>query len=141
MNENDGCEKNLILMMVALLCGPVNIFLLGISTGEGISFINFGLAPISMLLSWHLSNYIAGFRDLARLATGKKPYDDIEFQKRYARPAIPITIILFLLGGVFTGFRAKSFYINVLIYGIVGFGWAMLWFKMMQKGYLEIPDD
>lgn len=136
-------EKGCIQIIVVLSSGPVNSLILGILTrandftSMGIHFV---LPFASMILSVFFSVILLILLDIKNIARSKKPSED-EYQKKYGRHAVMITIIVFLLGGLITSVRASSFYTHLLLYGVVGFAWGMLWLKMFQKGYFNLDEN
>jgi len=135
MEQDNGCRDGAIAGVVALLSGPLNLLLFGMLTevkGNLPGVVHFLLPSISLILSLHLSDMQRAWRDI-----DKEPGEDVEYRKKYGRLAVNVAVIIFLLGGAITSIRAASFYTHLLLYGVVGFAWGMLWFKMLQKGYFN----
>lgn len=146
-NENDGCRKKIIAAAVWLSCGFVNTILTALLTGiiGGVVYmIYFSLPLAAMMLTTLLMDVGGAVREVkSMIKKGEDTNSELEssnslgIPKSYGKAAFPVSIIVFLIGGGLTSFWAESFVRHMAIFAGLGLFWGMVWYQMMQRGYMS----
>lgn len=150
--DNNGCLQFVIMGIIWLGSPFLFSIIMPLISGceKGLcEFLNFIVAPISIIISTIVISGLALIRALAFLILSlfRKEQETSEYSQKKERPlsfglsAIPTCTITFALAGVFAPLYTNPTSSSIIIsYAITGFVWGFVPYLLFQKEILDFDD-
>jgi hypothetical protein len=143
--EKSNTMKSLILPVVLFFGGFANSIIIGsfIDSPKFLITATKILLPfISFLVTTRLIQARLLLKFLGRLIRRKKLIneEDQQMPKHFGYVAIPTSIFLFFVGGLLANLWGHDFLKHTMVYGVAGIIWGFVWFKMLNKDYVDLDD-
>lgn len=142
-DEGQGLKKFVVFGGLWLFGGVANLVLMGYLTDAvGIipGFVKFMFPALGFVATTRWINTRDGIKQVRRMIKERSLNPDgapIIRSKQFGIVAIPITAILFLLGGLLTSLWTDNFKTHMILYTLVGTLWGVIWYQMLNNKFVN----